>query len=66
LEALQPLEDQIGLSPGDSMLRKRKLSTLFLMYREHQQIALNQLMEDFCEKAKQIGVILRAADFKDI
>ena len=66
LEALQPLEDQIGLSPGHSELKKRKLSTLFLMYREDQQIALNRLMEDFSEKAKQIGVILRAADFKDI
>ena len=66
LEALQPLEDQIGLSPGHSELKERKLSTLFLMYREDQQIALNRLMEDFSEKAKQIGVILRAADFKDI
>jgi eukaryotic-like serine/threonine-protein kinase len=66
VEALEPLADQIGLSPGHSALKKRKLSTLFLMYREDQQIALNRLMEDFSEKAKQIGVILRAADFKDI
>ena len=66
LEALEPLEDQIGLSPEHSVLNRRKVSTLFLMYREDQQIALNRLMEDFSEKAKQIGVILRAADFKDI
>jgi CRP-like cAMP-binding protein len=66
LEAIEPLAEQIGLSPEHAALQKRKLSTLFLMYREDQQIALNRLMEDFTDKAKQIGVILRAADFKDI
>jgi len=66
VEALEPLADQIGLSPGYPALKKRKLSTLFLLYREDQQIALSRLMEDFSDKAKQIGVVLRAADFKDI
>jgi serine/threonine protein kinase len=66
LEALESLADQIGISPEQSAFKKRKLSTLFLMYREDQQIPLNRLMEDFSDKAKQIGVILRAADFKDI
>jgi CRP-like cAMP-binding protein len=66
LEALEPLADQIGVSLEHSALKKRKLSTVFLMYREDQQIPLNRLMEDFSDKAKQIGVILRAADFKDI
>jgi len=36
------------------------------MYREDQQISVNRLMEDFSDKAQQIGVVLRAADFKDI
>jgi CRP-like cAMP-binding protein len=66
LEALEPLADQIGMSSEPSAFKKRKLSTLFLMYREDQQIPLNRLMEDFSDKAKQIGVILRAADFKDV
>jgi tRNA A-37 threonylcarbamoyl transferase component Bud32 len=66
LETLELLADQIGLHPEHSPLKNRKLSTLFLMYREDQQIPLNRLMEDFSDKAKQIGVILRAADFKDI
>ena len=66
VEALEPLADQLGLSPEHSALKKRKLSTLFIMYREDQQIQLNRLMDDFSDKAKQIGVILRAADFKDI
>jgi CRP-like cAMP-binding protein len=66
LEALEPLAEQIGLTSKYAAFQRRKLSTLFLMYNEDQQIALSRLMEDFTEKAKQIGVILRAADFKDI
>ena len=66
LAALEPLADQLGLSLIHAALKRRKLSTLFLMYREDQQISVNRLMEDFSDKAQQIGVVLRAADFKDI
>lgn len=66
LEEIEPLAHQVGLSLEHAALKKCKLSTLFLMYREDQQIPLNRLMEDFSDKAKQIGVILRGADFKDV
>jgi tRNA A-37 threonylcarbamoyl transferase component Bud32 len=66
MAALEPLTAELGLSPAYGALKRHKLSTLFLMYREDQRIPLNRLMEDFSEKAKQIGVVLRAADFKDI
>jgi len=65
-EALEPLSKKIGLSSEQAVHQRRKLSSLFLIYREDQQIALNRLMEDFSEKAQQIGVILRATDLKDI
>ena len=66
LDALEPLSKKIGLNQWQAVHQRRKLSTLFLIYREDQRIALNRLMEDFSEKAQQIGVILRATDLKDI
>ncbi len=66
IEMIEPLAHQMGLSIEKSAMKTCKLSTLFLMYREDQQIPLNRLMEDFSEKAKQIGVILRGADLKDV
>ena len=66
IEMIEPLAHQMGLSIEKSTMKTCKLSTLFLMYREDQQIPLNRLMEDFSEKAKQIGVILRGADLKDV
>jgi hypothetical protein len=66
LSVLESIREKIGLGPERSVLPKRKLSTLMLMYREDQQIPLSRLMEEFSDKAQQLGVILRAADFKDI
>jgi CRP-like cAMP-binding protein len=66
LAEIAPLVRQMGLRLEHTELQKCKLSTLILMYREDQQIPLNRLLEDFSDKAKQIGVILRGADFKDV
>jgi CRP-like cAMP-binding protein len=66
LAAIEPLADQLGVSLIHPALKRRKLSTLVLMYGEEQQIPVSRLMEDFSDKAKQIGVVLRVADFKDI
>ena len=65
-DALQPLADQLGLPAEPGMVNKRRMSTLFLLYREDQQLQMNRLMEEFSEKAKALGVSLRAADFNDI
>jgi len=65
-DALQPLVDQLGLSAEPGMVNKRRMSTLFLLYREDEQLQMNRLMEEFSEKAKALGVSLRAADFSDI
>jgi serine/threonine protein kinase len=66
LEEIALLARQMGLRLEPAELQKCKLSTLVLMYREDQQIPLNRLLEDFSQKAKKIGVIIKGADFKDV
>jgi serine/threonine protein kinase len=66
LAEIAPLARQMGLRLEHAEIQKCKLSTLVLIYREDQQIPLNRLLEDFSDKARQIGVVLRGADFKDL
>ena len=44
----------------------QKMMNLFLIYNEKQQLALKRLLEEFSLKARKLGVVLKAADFKDI
>ena len=44
---------------------KRCMTTLHLFYSEEQQLALKQLMEEFSVKAREIGVDLKEADFRE-
>jgi hypothetical protein len=40
--------------------------SLFLFYREDQRLGLNNLLEGFSRDLKEMGIHLKAADFKDI
>jgi hypothetical protein len=42
------------------------MTTLHLFYSEKQQLALKQLMEEFSVKAQEIGVDLKAAEFREV
>jgi len=64
--ALEPLLNQTGLSHSQLEIEKRKMSTLFLIYNEQNQIELNQLIEDFSSKAQKLGVDVKLADFRDL
>ena len=64
--ALRPLLNRTGLSHSQLEIEKRKMSTLFLIYSEHNQLELNQLMEDFSSKALKLGVDVKLADFRDL
>jgi len=67
LEALRPLAKELGLtSKHDISLEKPKMSTLFLFYKDEQKLALNQLMEEFNAKAKELGVVLKATHVQDV
>ncbi len=66
IAALEPLAYQHGLLAKQAEIPTRKMSTMFLFYREDQQLLLNKLMEEFSAKVKQAGIVFKATDFEDI
>ncbi len=66
LEGLQPLARELGLTRKDLFMEKRKMATLFLIYKDEHQLALKELMDDFSTKVQKLGIVLKAADFKDL
>jgi CRP-like cAMP-binding protein len=67
--AILPLEraaHDLGIGSTNSFKAKRKASALLLIYRDDQQLKLNKLLEEFSEKVKQEGILLRATDFIDM
>jgi serine/threonine protein kinase len=66
LSFLKPLKD--GASQGDTLAisEKRKMTSLFLFSSESRQLELNKLLEEFALKAQQLGITIKAADFKNI
>jgi tRNA A-37 threonylcarbamoyl transferase component Bud32 len=65
LSALQDIAKDFGLKQKYLPPEQRKMSTVFLMYRDEQQLELNRLMEEFGNKARQLGVEVKVADFRD-
>lgn len=44
----------------------KRMTSVHLFYDEGQQVALNRLLEELSEKAEELGVTLKAAEFKDL
>ena len=63
---LKPLANKFGSTPRPLVPQKRCMTTLHLFYSEKQQLALKQLMEEFSVKAQEIGVDLKAAEFREV
>jgi len=55
-----------GLAGPDGVRVERKMTGLFLFYQEDHRLALNALLEEFSRKLKDMGIALKAMDFKDI
>jgi len=66
IEDLQPLVREFGLTDKDLSMEKRKVASLFLIYKDEHQLALKELMDDFSTKAQNLGIVLKTADFKDL
>jgi len=66
LEGLQPLARELGLTKKDLFMEKRKMATLFLIYKDEHQLALKELMDDFSTKVQKLGIVLKAANFRDL
>ncbi|MCP4631126.1 MAG: protein kinase [bacterium] len=66
IEDLQPLVREFGLTNKDLSMEKRKVASLFLIYKDEHQPALKELMDDFSTKAQNLGIVLKAADYRDL
>lgn len=65
MAVLNPLYKNQTLTKNNLTFEKRKMSTFFLIYNDEHQSALDKLMNEFSAKAKDIGVKLKVADFRD-
>ncbi len=66
LQALQPIIRRSGLTHNHLTIEKQKMSTLFLVYNQRNQMALNRLVEEFNRKAQALNVEVKLADFRDL
>jgi len=66
LQALSPIIKRSGLTHNHLSIEQQKMSTLFLVYNQRNQLALNRLVEEFSNKARELDVKVKLADFKDL
>ncbi|RPH88319.1 MAG: serine/threonine protein kinase [Desulfobacteraceae bacterium] len=63
---LRQVSQELGLVGPAGGRTERKMTSLFLFYREDHRLALNVLLEEFSRKVKEAGIALKAAEIKDI
>jgi tRNA A-37 threonylcarbamoyl transferase component Bud32 len=66
LADLRPLAEQFGLANKASFTEKRRMATLFMVYKDYHHSALTSLMEEFNARAQDLGIDMKVVDFKDI
>jgi len=65
LDVLIPLSNELT-DDADMPAVKKKMASMFIFYQDEHQGDLNRLLDDFSVKARELGVVLKAAEFKDI
>ena len=60
---LRPLTENNGKAQKTDYSENRKVATMFLLYRDEHQPALNRMMEDFCDSVNVLGVDCKASEF---
>lgn len=66
LDDLQQISERLGIATESNLKEPRKMMSLFLFYREDQQLRLNAILEEFSRTITDIGATLKATEFKDI
>ncbi len=66
LALLEQVSQDLGLVGPAGGRAERKMTGLFLFYREDHRLALNTLLEEFSRKVKKAGIALKAVELKDI
>lgn len=63
MRELWPLAEKVGVRKHLELSEQRKMMSLFLVYDEGKQLALNRILEELVSRLKEIGIVLKAADF---
>jgi len=66
LSDLNPLAEDLGIEAFSPTTRRKRMMSIFLIYEDRHQLALNDLMEAFSNEVEEMGITLKAADFSDI
>jgi CRP-like cAMP-binding protein len=66
LDDLNRLADELGIAGKHTADEKINMTSLFMVYNENQQLAVEQLMKKFRAEAKELGIGLKAADLSEL
>ncbi|MGD2270633.1 MAG: serine/threonine-protein kinase, partial [Desulfobacterales bacterium] len=63
---LMVLAKALRLESEIHSIDSRKMTSLFLFYKEEHRLALKRLLEEFSSKTKELGINLKASDITDL
>jgi CRP-like cAMP-binding protein len=66
LDDLRPLADKLGIAGKRPPDEKVNMTSLFIVYNENKQPAVEQLMRNLRAQAEELGIDLKAADLSDL
>jgi serine/threonine protein kinase len=66
LDDLRPLADKLGIAVKRPTDEKINMTSLFIVYNENKQAAVEQLMQNLRAQAEELGIDLKAADLSDL
>jgi eukaryotic-like serine/threonine-protein kinase len=63
---LQPLADRMGLACSERIRERRKMTGLFLFYRDEHSEVLNGLIDKFSSDVAESGAVLKITQLEDV
>jgi serine/threonine protein kinase len=66
INSLQTLAKEIGLKEYHNSNKKLNMASLFMAYKDEQEFEFKYLMDQIYSKAKELGIVLKSAEFTDI
>lgn len=66
LSDLRPLHADLCRTSDEAALERHQVMSMFFVFREEHQLALNRLLEEFGSKVQDLGVVVKVAHFKDV
>jgi CRP-like cAMP-binding protein len=66
LDDLNRLADELGIGSKQPVNEKMNMASLFMVYKENQQAAVEQLIQSLRTQARELGIDLKAADLSEL